>query len=271
MASLLKSHGYRTAAIGKWHLGYGTSATAPRLRHLGYGTSATAPRLRHLRRLAEVARGLHRGAFAWAARHRLRLPLRRARQSRRHDRRICREPFCLWTTRREIPDGLKLPGPRPDDDNLQGDLHPRRHGEQARRADRSRRAPPRERARDADAHARMASSRSGKARENVPGSALVPSAGSGVLARTNFADAPRVSARKSFCAAVRKSRAGGDAGTSTRDERAPRNCASRARDIFGLCIPWRGAAYEVLAARRDLGSFFDLYRRPVTNKENTRP
>src|SRR6478672_9249829 len=32
MASLLKRHGYRTAAIGKWHLGYGTADGSPRWR-----------------------------------------------------------------------------------------------------------------------------------------------------------------------------------------------------------------------------------------------
>lgn len=32
LASLLKSHGYRTAAIGKWHLGYGTSDGSPKWR-----------------------------------------------------------------------------------------------------------------------------------------------------------------------------------------------------------------------------------------------
>ena len=32
MASLLKAHGYNTAAIGKWHLGYGTGDGSPRWR-----------------------------------------------------------------------------------------------------------------------------------------------------------------------------------------------------------------------------------------------
>ena len=32
MASLLKSHGYRTAAVGKWHLGYGTGDGSPKWR-----------------------------------------------------------------------------------------------------------------------------------------------------------------------------------------------------------------------------------------------
>jgi arylsulfatase A len=32
MASLLKRHGYQTAAIGKWHLGYGTSDGSPKRR-----------------------------------------------------------------------------------------------------------------------------------------------------------------------------------------------------------------------------------------------
>jgi len=32
MASLLKAHGYRTAAIGKWHLGYGTNDGSPKWR-----------------------------------------------------------------------------------------------------------------------------------------------------------------------------------------------------------------------------------------------
>ncbi len=32
MASLLKKHGYRTAAIGKWHLGYGSSDGSPKWR-----------------------------------------------------------------------------------------------------------------------------------------------------------------------------------------------------------------------------------------------
>jgi arylsulfatase A-like enzyme len=32
MASLLKAHGYRTAAVGKWHLGYGTGDGSPKWR-----------------------------------------------------------------------------------------------------------------------------------------------------------------------------------------------------------------------------------------------
>src|SRR5579871_5538985 len=32
MASLLKAHGYQTAAIGKWHLGYGTADGSPTWR-----------------------------------------------------------------------------------------------------------------------------------------------------------------------------------------------------------------------------------------------
>jgi arylsulfatase A-like enzyme len=32
MASLLKAHGYKTASVGKWHLGYGTSDGSPKWR-----------------------------------------------------------------------------------------------------------------------------------------------------------------------------------------------------------------------------------------------
>ena len=96
MASLLKTHGYATAAIGKWHLGYGADNDSPKFR-----TDYTA----------EIKPGPLEIGFDYH----FSVP-----QNHGDATGVYIENHFVYGLRSgKIPPGMKLPGPVPDDDNFQ--------------------------------------------------------------------------------------------------------------------------------------------------------
>ena len=96
MASLLKQHGYATAAIGKWHLGYGTADGSPKWR-----TDYTAE--------------LIPGPLELGFDYHFSVP-----QNHGDVTGVYVENHFVYGLRSgKIPAGMKLPGPVPDDNNYQ--------------------------------------------------------------------------------------------------------------------------------------------------------
>jgi arylsulfatase A-like enzyme len=95
MASMLKAHGYHTAAIGKWHLGYGDAQHDPK-----YHTDFTAE--------------LKPGPLELGFDYHFSVP-----QNHGDVTGIYVENHFVYGLRSgKIPAGLRLPGPAPDDDNF---------------------------------------------------------------------------------------------------------------------------------------------------------
>jgi arylsulfatase A-like enzyme len=95
MASLLKRHGYNTAAIGKWHLGYGTSDGSPRWR-----TDYTAE--------------LSPGPLDLGFNYHFGVPSNHGDVTGVY----VENRFVYGLRSGKIPPGMKLPGPVPDDDDF---------------------------------------------------------------------------------------------------------------------------------------------------------
>ena len=95
MASMLKARGYQTAAIGKWHLGYGTAGSEPRWR-----TDYTAE--------------LTPGPLELGFDYHFSVP-----QNHGDVTGVFVENHFVYGLRSgKIPAGMKLPGPVPDDDHF---------------------------------------------------------------------------------------------------------------------------------------------------------
>ena len=131
MASLLKKHGYATAAVGKWHLGYGTADGTPKWRTDYTAELSPGP--------LDIGFDYHFGV-----------------PSNHGDVTgvFVENRFVYGLRSGKIPAGHEAAGPVPDSDDFKATYGPRGHGEpQGRRDDsRSRRPAPEERARDEGAH-----------------------------------------------------------------------------------------------------------------------
>jgi len=95
MASLLKAHGYRTAAIGKWHLGYGASDGSPKWRTDYTAELSPGP--------LDIGFDYH---FSVPANHGDLTGI------------FVENRYVYGLRSGKIPPGMKLPGPAPDDDNF---------------------------------------------------------------------------------------------------------------------------------------------------------
>jgi arylsulfatase A len=95
MASMLKAHGYRTAAIGKWHLGYGNAANDPKYRVDYTGELTPGP--------LELGFDYH---FSVPQNHGDITGV------------FVENHFVFGLRSGKIPEGMKLPGPVPDDENF---------------------------------------------------------------------------------------------------------------------------------------------------------
>jgi arylsulfatase A-like enzyme len=95
MASMLKAHGYRTAAIGKWHLGYGLSHDDPRWKVDYTGELTPGP--------LELGFDYH---FSVPQNHGDVTGI------------FVRDHFVYGLRSGKIPAGMRLPGPVPDDENF---------------------------------------------------------------------------------------------------------------------------------------------------------
>lgn len=96
VASMLKGHGYRTAAIGKWHLGYGTGDGKVQARSVDYTAELTPGPL-------ELGFDYH---FSVPQNHGDATGV------------FVENRFVYGLRSGKIPPGLRLPGPVPDDDNF---------------------------------------------------------------------------------------------------------------------------------------------------------
>jgi arylsulfatase A-like enzyme len=95
MASLLKAHGYKTASVGKWHLGYGTSDGSPKWRSDYTAELSPGP--------LDIGFDYH---FSVPSNHGDVTGV------------FVENRFVYGLRSGKIPPGMKLPGPRPDDDNF---------------------------------------------------------------------------------------------------------------------------------------------------------
>jgi len=95
LASLLKKHGYRTAAIGKWHLGYGMMDDSPKWRTDFTGELSPGP--------LDIGFDYH---FGVPANHGDLTGV------------FVENRYVYGLRSGKIPDGMKLPGPDADDDHF---------------------------------------------------------------------------------------------------------------------------------------------------------
>jgi len=95
MASLLKAHGYRTASVGKWHLGYGTSDGSLKWRTDFTAELSPGP--------LDIGFDYH---FSVPSNHGDLTGI------------FVENRFVYGLRSGKIPPGMKLPGPVPDDDNF---------------------------------------------------------------------------------------------------------------------------------------------------------
>lgn len=96
MASLLKSHGYQNAAVGKWHLGYGTADDSPKWRTDYTAELSPGP--------LDIGFDYH---FAVPSNHGDLTGV------------FVENRFVYGLRSGKIPAGIKIAGPVPDDDNYQ--------------------------------------------------------------------------------------------------------------------------------------------------------
>ncbi len=96
LASLLKAHGYQTAAIGKWHLGYGKSDGSPKWRPDLTAELTPGP--------LDIGFDYH---FGVPGNHGDLTGI------------YVENRFVYGLRSGKIPPGMRLPGPQPDDDNFQ--------------------------------------------------------------------------------------------------------------------------------------------------------